>query len=560
MKKIPKDIQELISKGIIDDNNAIKVKEYYDSKKSIIGENFLLTILSLFGVLVISLGLFIIFGHSWSEFSYTTKLIVGYMPLILGNATMLWVIHKGKGAAWKESVGVFNFFAIELLIMILYQTTGISYGFGANLIWLAALSAPMLYLLDSKILFVLYNIVGIMYAANMYQEIKLAPVIFIALQVPYIYKQLKVEKRNWFNNLMDVSWVISSTMLLGLLTMYYQESLAHILMFGYLAVLFWIEEMVNKKENCRNCPIAITSLATMYVIFMENAGSDLTVNLFNSYSVLYISILVLYLGGLFIAFKNIGDRTKNSLILPLYAVVIASMVVPGQRELLFTIGALYILIRLIVKDNIVGMFASFALLIYSLDTGSGMIGSTIIGLVLIAMILKTKFLYQPSQNIFTYIMKIMTGIFAYSFLMGKLYLNPGIRYLKELTPFISLIMIFVLVIYLLSKEDNKNVVKVMGSLLVMIILEMILPVAAMVALYNIWVVAIGVLTLKRGSEEKDLIVFENGILMLAIIVITKLFDFEINFIIRGISFIIVGIVVIGYNIVVLKRLGDSNEK
>lgn len=74
-------------------------------------------------------------------------------------------------------------------------------------------------------------------------------------------------------------------------------------------------------------------------------------------------------------------------------------------------------------------------------------------------------------------------------------------------------------------------------------------------LFDVFLFALGVGTLWRGLREDQLGVVNGGMLMLAGLIITRFFDSDLGFVVRGLAFIVVGIGFFATNLVLIRRKG-----
>ena len=74
-------------------------------------------------------------------------------------------------------------------------------------------------------------------------------------------------------------------------------------------------------------------------------------------------------------------------------------------------------------------------------------------------------------------------------------------------------------------------------------------------LFDVFLFVLGVGTLWRGLREDRLGVVNGGMLMLAALIITRFFDSDLGFVVRGLAFIGVGIGFLAANVVLIRRKG-----
>lgn len=113
--------------------------------------------------------------------------------------------------------------------------------------------------------------------------------------------------------------------------------------------------------------------------------------------------------------------------------------------------------------------------------------------------------------------------------VGLLYLYQKNKLLKDIEPLALIFIIFIATF----------------------ILGMFLPIA--VVLINIYVFAIGILTIKGGAKQNHLGILNYGLLIITALVICRFFDTDLSYVIRGIIFMSVGAGFFAANYWMLKK-------
>jgi hypothetical protein len=76
-------------------------------------------------------------------------------------------------------------------------------------------------------------------------------------------------------------------------------------------------------------------------------------------------------------------------------------------------------------------------------------------------------------------------------------------------------------------------------------------------LLNLFMLALGVFTLVRGVRAGRIFEANLGMLVIAILAVTRFFDTEFEFVVRGVAFIAIGLGFLATNLVVFKRKGRA---
>lgn len=150
-----KDILELLEAGVIDEATAKRIQDYYETKKA--GQpNRLLLVFGILGALLVGLGIILILAHNWDDFSRGTKTVFAFIPLIIGQALCAWVIWKERSAVWREGSSTFLFFTIGACMALVSQIYNIPGSLPDFLLTWALLVLPLVYLVPSSTVSVLY--------------------------------------------------------------------------------------------------------------------------------------------------------------------------------------------------------------------------------------------------------------------------------------------------------------------------------------------------------------------------------------------------------------------
>lgn len=129
---------------------------------------------------------------------------------------------------------------------------------------------------------------------------------------------------------------------------------------------------------------------------------------------------------------------------------------------------------------------------------------------------------------------------------------------------ISIFLTTTLALFLLIRKLKKtaiNEVKPFDVSFLLFLLIFVFCINSFLAavLINLMVLAIGILTIKSGSEKDHLGILNLGLLIVTALVICRFFDTDISFVMRGILFIMVGFGFFIANYLTLKRR-KTNEK
>jgi uncharacterized membrane protein len=157
--KIQEQLKELLEHNVITDEVALSISNYY--KKSDSGTSKLFLTFGVIGAILASLGIILVFAHNWDTMSRFSKCIVSFLPLIVGQFFCGYsLFSQNNSATWKESSASFLFFAVGATISLIAQTYNIAGDFASFVLTWMILCLPILYLMSSNLVSLLY-IVGI---------------------------------------------------------------------------------------------------------------------------------------------------------------------------------------------------------------------------------------------------------------------------------------------------------------------------------------------------------------------------------------------------------------
>lgn len=159
-----KNLPELIDAGVISEEVADKIREYYNNKGGP-PRNKLFIVFAILGALLVGLGIILIIAHNWDDLSKTTKTVLAFLPLLLGQGLSAYALFKKRESiAWREGATAFLFCAVGASISLVSQIYNIPGDVGSYLLTWMLLCLPLIYLMNSSITSLMY-LAGITYYA-----------------------------------------------------------------------------------------------------------------------------------------------------------------------------------------------------------------------------------------------------------------------------------------------------------------------------------------------------------------------------------------------------------
>ncbi len=141
------DLEELVHAGILNQPTAEAIHQYYLFKKGDEQSSRLTYIISIAGVVLVSLGLILIIGYNWDQIPKLIKLIVAFIPLFIGYALGVYTLLKRPNEnLWNEISAVAILFGIGIAMALISQIYNIESQLSDFLKWWLILSIPLIYI------------------------------------------------------------------------------------------------------------------------------------------------------------------------------------------------------------------------------------------------------------------------------------------------------------------------------------------------------------------------------------------------------------------------------
>ncbi len=220
MSKIPlKELQELVTAGIIPQETAERISSYYQEKKQSAPNTFTV-ILSILGALLTGSGILLIVAHNWDNLSVPVKTFLSFLPLLIAQIACAYTLFKRKSdRVWIECSTMFLFFAIGACISLISQIYQVNGSLPEFLLVWVLLSLPLIYFLSANTV-ALFCIAAITwYATDLgyerYGNIPFMYAVILAFIFPHYYKLYKRNNESNFYTLLNLFGAVSITITLG---------------------------------------------------------------------------------------------------------------------------------------------------------------------------------------------------------------------------------------------------------------------------------------------------------------------------------------------------------
>lgn len=149
MASIKKDLDDLIEAGVIDWETGDKIRNYYQKQPQ--NPNRILLAFGILAAVLIGLGIILIIGHNWDNFTVSVKTGIAFLPLLASLLLVGYTILKeSESQVWREVGGICLFFGVAAAIAMIgqiYHVEGAERSFIRT--WLL-LAIPITYVLPSS--------------------------------------------------------------------------------------------------------------------------------------------------------------------------------------------------------------------------------------------------------------------------------------------------------------------------------------------------------------------------------------------------------------------------
>lgn len=159
-------LPELVDKGILSAESAEQIRKYYGPVDGNAGTRTFLVIFGVIGALLVGLGIILILAHNWAQLTKLNRLAVSLVLLVAAQVLaggVLW--FKRDSTAWREGAGTLLMLMVGAAMALVGQTYHLVEDTDAFLLTWMLLSLPVVYLLNSASVAMLYT-VGITFWAG----------------------------------------------------------------------------------------------------------------------------------------------------------------------------------------------------------------------------------------------------------------------------------------------------------------------------------------------------------------------------------------------------------
>ena len=257
MSRTRKYLPEWVKEGIISPEQQTHIEQWLDARQGRLpGMIFWISLLA--GVLV-ALGVMLIIGHNWDNFSHGVRVFLSLLPALIGTGILLFAaLRRFENLIWMElgtSLQMIGLGTSIALISQVYQVNGSmeSYLFA----WLLVFT-PTQILFSGRLSLVLYLIFSTWFVCaagyNYSPDVRAMHVGWMLLVMSYSVRNLNDGNRS-VPLLITFSWLFPPCMALGFGTLAFKSSHPELLFLAYAALMGWYmlagEHIKNADDRYR---------------------------------------------------------------------------------------------------------------------------------------------------------------------------------------------------------------------------------------------------------------------------------------------------------------------
>jgi len=250
--KLRKEITDLLAEGVIDQQTAERIEQYYLTKAGP-PQSKLVIIFGILGSLLVGLGIVLILAHNWDELSRSIKTAIAFVPLLIGQIICGYTLLRQKDSTvWREAGSTFLILGIGACISLISQIYNIMGSLDGFLFTWIMLTIPVIYVMRSSAASLLYLTGITWYACETGYWSRSAHENYtywamLALALPhyyYLYKQKRESNFFTFHN-----WFVPLSIIICLGTIATQiEELMFISYMSLFGLLYLIGNIPGLRE------------------------------------------------------------------------------------------------------------------------------------------------------------------------------------------------------------------------------------------------------------------------------------------------------------------------
>jgi uncharacterized membrane protein len=278
-KNIMQALPELVAAGVLPPETAEQIRDYYRRREPA-RPKALFIAFGILGALSVGLGLLLLLAHNWDDLPRATKTSLAFAPLVLGQLLCFYALgRQAANAGWRESAAAFLFLAVGASIALVSQIYHIPGQGGTFLFTWMLLGLPLVYLLRSSMVSLLY-VLGITYYAFDTAESGSAPLqawtywLLLLGVMPHYYLLIREKPASSFT--FSHHWLLPVSAALALVTV--EENASSFLWPAYASLfggyrLLGASPLFQEQKRRNNGYLLVGTLGTLALLLALSFGS-----------------------------------------------------------------------------------------------------------------------------------------------------------------------------------------------------------------------------------------------------------------------------------------------
>lgn len=207
------ELPNLVTKGIIDEEGAAKIKTHYGALPKTSTLPMALIITGILGAVLIGAGIILIFGYNWENFTLNQRTVLSFLPLIVAQMVYGYTFfRKRNDTGWVESSSIFLMLMLASSLALISQTYHVDGELEDFLFTWILLSIPLLYLMNASLPAMLLMILSTWWAGLVVDFQSYKPIyywLFFLAFLPHLIYHLKDRKTEIREVLLGWVFVVS---------------------------------------------------------------------------------------------------------------------------------------------------------------------------------------------------------------------------------------------------------------------------------------------------------------------------------------------------------------
>jgi hypothetical protein len=214
---LTREIPQWVREGLVTPEAAAALVRRYGPDTAGQPRNLALAVISVFGSLLVGLGVILLLAHNWADLPRAARLGIAFLPLLAAQGLAAFAVLRGRDSlAWREGVGTGWMLAVGACIALVAQVYHIPGDAGVFTLTWMLLSIPIVYLLRAA-LPAAGVLAGLVFWAGHEQAFAGTAVAFwplAALLAPFLRTQLRDEPASARTALL--AWAVALAVLAAL--------------------------------------------------------------------------------------------------------------------------------------------------------------------------------------------------------------------------------------------------------------------------------------------------------------------------------------------------------